>query len=437
MFRIFFSRITTTGLLSLVLLLCLILVSSPAPLVSAGSLSQDDIHAIKNDSVWHRIYSDTCGGSSSSAASTSSSGAGTAGPVYLVGDSIGTQIKDPLGTALNGSGWSFQGNVVAGRTLPEGLAVVDQDQAYIKTATAVVVELGTNAGGFDVATVSQMIDKIRDLAPSAAIYWVDTAVSQRQDYTQTLNNVNSIIYSQAAAKNYQVISWNKKVFGDSADPTNINPSAPDNGYIRLADQFVHLSDAGIPAMTDLISSTIMKGSSSSSSTCGGGAASCLVGDTNEIKIWNFLVGKGLTGPQAAGVMGNLQAESTFNPAADEAPNGTGHGIAQWSFGRRDALYAAAAAQGVSVDDLGFQLNFLFQEASGRTVDKAPYSNLGAPNEWEALKLMQSASDAALYWHQEFERSNDGADRIQGRINNAGDILSRLGSTTPPGGITSC
>jgi len=407
-----------------------------------SALSPDDIHAINNDSVWHRIYSDTCGGSGSSSTSASStSGPAKPGPVYLVGDSIGTQIISGLQDKFTGSGWSFTGNAVAGRTLPQGIDAVDQNADFIKSASAIVVELGTNTGGFGADTVTQMITKLRGLNPTANIYWVDTAVIQRPDYVAGLNNVNSVIYSQASANNYQVISWNKTVFGASADPTNINGDAPNNGYISTADGLnVHLTSAGIGAMVDLVYSNVSGGTpagQSSGTQCGSGAASCLVGDTNEIKIWNFLIGKGLSGPQAAGVMGNLQAESSFNPAADEAPNGTGHGIAQWSFGRRDALYAAAAAQGVSVDDLGFQLNYLFQEASGRSVDVPPYTSLGAPNEWEGLKLMQTARDAATYWHAEFERSADPPARIEGRVNNAEDILSRLGSTSPTGGTTSC
>ena len=39
----------------------------------------------------------------------------------------------------------------------------------------------------------------------------------------------------------------------------------------------------------------------------------LTGATNEEKIWNYLVGKGLSKAGAAGLMGNLNAESALNP----------------------------------------------------------------------------------------------------------------------------
>ena len=39
----------------------------------------------------------------------------------------------------------------------------------------------------------------------------------------------------------------------------------------------------------------------------------LIGKNNEEKIWNFLTGKGLNSYGAAGLMGNLFAESGLNP----------------------------------------------------------------------------------------------------------------------------
>ena len=39
----------------------------------------------------------------------------------------------------------------------------------------------------------------------------------------------------------------------------------------------------------------------------------LTGKTNEEKIWNYLTAAGLTACGAAGLMGNLHAESGLNP----------------------------------------------------------------------------------------------------------------------------
>ena len=89
----------------------------------------------------------------------------------------------------------------------------------------------------------------------------------------------------------------------------------------------------------------------------------LKGTTNEEKIWNYLIGKGLSVYGAAGLMGNLYAESGLRPnnlqnsfekklgmtdaeytkAVDNGTytnfekDGAGYGLAQWTFWTRKLL----------------------------------------------------------------------------------------------------
>lgn len=51
------------------------------------------------------------------------------------------------------------------------------------------------------------------------------------------------------------------------------------------------------------------------------------GDIHE-KVWNALIDAGFTETQVAGVMGNIEIESTFNPGATN-PNGGAMGLCQW------------------------------------------------------------------------------------------------------------
>ena len=96
----------------------------------------------------------------------------------------------------------------------------------------------------------------------------------------------------------------------------------------------------------------------------------LIGKTTEEKIWNFLKSKGLSDYGAAGLMGNLFAESGLNPqnlqnsyekklghtdasytaAVDNgsygnfARDGAGYGLAQWTYHtRKPALLEYAKA----------------------------------------------------------------------------------------------
>lgn len=72
---------------------------------------------------------------------------------------------------------------------------------------------------------------------------------------------------------------------------------------------------------------------------------------------------GLTDAQTAGVLGNLQTESNFNPGAYNAGEGA-IGLAQWEGGRRTALDQYAARVGGAEQDLNTQIGFLEAELTG-------------------------------------------------------------------------
>lgn len=137
------------------------------------------------------------------------------------------------------------------------------------------------------------------------------------------------------------------------------------------------------------------------------------GSDIERKIWNFLRCRGLSPAGAAGLMGNLYAESTLNPmnlqnsfekklgmkdveyvaAVDSGAYGNfvrdsaGFGLAQWTYWtRKEALLNYAKKVGASIGDLEMQLNFLFQELKGYT---AVYGVL------RTAKTVQEASNIVL------------------------------------------
>lgn len=114
----------------------------------------------------------------------------------------------------------------------------------------------------------------------------------------------------------------------------------------------------------------------------------LTGKTTAEKIWNFLIGKGLSAHGVAGLMGNLYAESALNPqnlqnsyerklgysdagyteAVDSGSytnfvnDAAGYGLAQWTHrSRKEKLLAYVRASGDSVGDLEAQLCFLWKE----------------------------------------------------------------------------
>ncbi len=151
----------------------------------------------------------------------------------------------------------------------------------------------------------------------------------------------------------------------------------------------------------------------------------LTGSDNAEKIWNFLKSEGLPDESVAGIMGNLEQESGYNPEAVES-NGIGFGIIQWSFERRNGhgrdkqntgdepiggIEKAAKDAGVPVTDLGFQLKYMIQEAeSAQLID---FNNLfsvfgvsSSDNVWDIQKKQTAVEKATTFWHDAFERSND-------------------------------
>src|SRR5690625_3681667 len=134
---------------------------------------------------------------------------------------------------------------------------------------------------------------------------------------------------------------------------------------------------------------------SSSDTCNDttqapGGPDEVVGANIEEKVWNYLRGAGYSEEQTAGVMGNIQRESGFNPFIAEGSTstpslGAGWGLVQWTADRhaaiRDAVidelgdrfYIAAPSMGqlpaeISDDDVDemvlFQMRYIISELEG-------------------------------------------------------------------------
>lgn len=156
----------------------------------------------------------------------------------------------------------------------------------------------------------------------------------------------------------------------------------------------------------------------------------LTGKTNEEKIWNYLVGKGLSAAGAAGLMGNLYAESALNPknlqnsyekklgytdatytaAVDNGSYGNfghdsaGYGLAQWTFwSRKEGLLAFAQATGKSIGDLEMQLDFLLKELTE--------GYKGVLGTLKTASDVQTASDSVLL---NFERPADQSTAVKNK-----------------------
>lgn len=125
--------------------------------------------------------------------------------------------------------------------------------------------------------------------------------------------------------------------------------------------------------------------------------------------YSYLIGKGLSPNAAAGVVGNLKAESNVDPHANQS-GGPGMGIAQWSEGGRwDSLKAWAGNR--DIFSLQTQLDFLWHELQ-----------TGYGQVLNALQNTHNMAEATRIFMTQFEIPADtSASAVQGRVALAEDV----------------
>lgn len=82
---------------------------------------------------------------------------------------------------------------------------------------------------------------------------------------------------------------------------------------------------------------------------------------NQAAVYKALSRSGLDTNKIAGIMGNIQIESSFDPTDDTGDNGTSIGLAQWHLSRAQNLKNFAALQGKDWQDTEVQIQFLLSE----------------------------------------------------------------------------
>jgi len=100
---------------------------------------------------------------------------------------------------------------------------------------------------------------------------------------------------------------------------------------------------------------------------------------NETIVWDYLMSHGFSRVQTAGIMGNLMQEHHFNT--------TGDGLAQWTGGRKVALYSRPYPNNIYT-----QLDFLMEELNG-----------GYAGVRDAIKASSSLTESVQIFQNRFER----------------------------------
>lgn len=194
--------------------------------------------------------------------------------------------------------------------------------------------------------------------------------------------------------------------------------------------FIHPGDAGQKELVSLVKEGIVKAKNNEkgmiggdgTTTVGGGVDSSsqqccskpkisISGEDNPAKIMSYLVGKGFSGAQAAGILGNVMRESNGQTNLTSKDGHGSKGIVQWTGKRESNLYAYAKTQNKNFEEIEVQIGFLGVEL-GIEGDESNPGYGSEKDTAEALKKVEgndedAARKAAEVFENKFERSEDG------------------------------
>lgn len=329
----------------------------------------------------------------------------TPGSIYVLGDSLTVGMRDfgSLRDRLSETGWTpTKINAVGGENLQWGISQVEIERDSIADSDAILIGLGTNNVG-DVAKndnsglieggketvkglMQQLINAVKGVNPDIRIYWTTVymtgTLSTRFgtfNMDASMPVINGALSEIAEANGFSqnLIHW-----GTSQEAKTLTSSDglhPSGRYSEMAGYVVN----GLNGVDSL---------SITANGCSCSLPGALSRDDRYRTVWDFLTntntGKGLSESAAAGLMGNLEAESGIDPhnMQDSAPlpdgpelpldpsNSSlphssirgkfGYGIAQWTSAvRQEKLIAFASSTNRSTGDLHTQLDFLWRELS--------------------------------------------------------------------------
>jgi hypothetical protein len=159
---------------------------------------------------------------------------------------------------------------------------------------------------------------------------------------------------------------------------------------------------------------------------GGSSADFSGGGDAASKFYNQLISDGVSPAAAAGIVGNIEAESAFDPAAIEAGNGIGRGLIQWSYGRRTAFEKWSKKNNLDPDSMEANYGYLLYEMKGGDGNhwiprKDTPSELVVRSYEEFLEKSKDPETAAKLFMYNYERPLKAVQHLDRRINAAKGI----------------
>jgi hypothetical protein len=273
---------------------------------------------------------------------------------------------------------------------------------------------------------------------------------------ETATNLGGLAYKQKVAITYQgkTVVAEKLDIGQGGGDINGKSRDIDLHFDKTA-QALGITDSsswsGVVHVQEVVDktplgpvsdpSTLVDSNSSTATTpapvsgggcCSASASTTLTGNDNEEKVWNYFKGKGLSDTQVAGIMGNIQQESSFDPELMEIGGHSknpydastkGWGLIQWSGNTEstgDKFTRLFKESGLSgpVYELSTQLDLVWQHLNNHPVVTQTF-------DLNHFKAITDPREAATYFESQIE---GGTDPGGVRENNAATILTKYGGT---------
>lgn len=331
---------------------------------------------------------------------------------------------EKVGNRVFGSSVEATSGYTIDRTIPK-LSEHAQD-INSQNAGIIVIGLGTNPEGNFTNKAVELVDFIRGFNSSAKIFWVNTYFTPGVD---TYKTVNAEIEAAAEQKDFTVIDFATE--------------AASNDGLALAGDGYHHSPQAYGNKSDFILSKLPGSNSFSDSSVSCGRS--LSGD-NEKDVFDILVNDyGFTPEQAAGVIGNMRHESSVQPmrlqgtpSGTETPSSTvdipgtrgiGWGLVQWTptakIIEQSFIRAIPYEQ---IDTIVYQLEFLVGQLRGDGIGgEVSSEKTRAGDPFFASKTAEEAASIFAVRYERCANCQEGSAEVQKRIDDAVDVLIRVGS----------
>ena len=219
-----------------------------------------------------------------------------------------------------------------------------------------------------------------------------------------------------------------KLFGGDAAVTAGAGLPSSVGTMDVTAASVMIGGAGIESFIGKMTGNAPAMASGIQATASAGSWTGNLGGSGDVQsqIWSFFAAKGLQPHQIAAIMGNVSAESAFNPMAKgDLINGqyTSFGLFQHHKGRADGLLSATGGIG-GLGDVNAQLEYVWRELLG--------SENGVLKRLQASSNVTEATQAFVGYErpQGWSASNpQGAHNWTGRLGAAEAALAKFGETS--------